>query len=640
MLRRTGAALALGLFAAAELATEARAQSSVLVSNTGQNADNAGDLGQNRAQAFTTGNNSAGYVLTSVDAVLRNLNNMGCPDLAVTIQNNSGGSPGTVVGTLTGPDNCEGTAGDHTLTFTAPGEGLNLAANAVYFIVFKADSSTSEQIVVTNSGAEDAGGASGWSIGNNRLFGLFGGGWGTGSNSAYKIAVKGEPLGVTVTPAALQVAKGATATYDVVLNTAPTGDVVITPTSSATAKATVSPATLTFTSTNWNQAQQVTVNGVAAGSASISHQVTTSADATNYPTSMSIDSVAVTVTEPPVISITGGPAVAEGTGAVFTVTSNPAPATDLTVKLSVADFADSDFLLAANEGEKSVTISASQSSAAYTVPTVADSKAELDGDVSVTLLDGTGYTLSSDASKASVTVESDDLATLIFASSTATLTEGAGEVAITASLDQTPDTELFFGNPWKLFPAGKSSAYPFLSVTVTSDVLEPSAAFTVSYDDDVDTPNQEILLYLPQASLFDDAAKAALVLTGAPARMTLTLIDNDATAVSLARVGSGAVTEGSTAEFTVTLGRALAAGEIIDVPLSVSGTGVTTGDWSLALKTGTGLNTGVALSGEATATPSLRFSGAAAGNGEACADSGCGRGCGGRRRDAERGARS
>ncbi|MCY3536367.1 MAG: hypothetical protein OXI08_06570 [Cyanobacteria bacterium MAG IRC4_bin_6] len=46
--------------------------------------------------------------------------------------------------------------------------------------------------------------------------------------------------------------------------------------------------------------------------------------------------------------------------------------------------------------------------------------------------------------------------------------------------------------------------------------------------------------------------------------------------------------------------------------MSISSAGVTTGDWSLALKTGSGLNTGVTLSGETTATPKVRFSGAAA----------------------------
>ena len=57
--------------------------------------------------------------------------------------------------------------------------------------------------------------------------------------------------------------------------------------------------------------------------------------------------------------------------------------------------------------------------------------------------------------------------------------------------------------------------------------------------------------------------------------------------VTLARTGSSTVRDGrrrATVEFTVTLGRALIAGEIIDAPLTVSGTNITTADWSLATK--------------------------------------------------------
>ena len=96
-------------------------------------------------------------------------------------------------------------------------------------------------------------------------------------------------------------------------------------------------------------------------------------------------------------------------------------------------------------------------------------------------------------------------------------------------------------------------------------------------------------------------------------RTTTTVIirDDDPTIVTLSRVGSGAVSEGGTVEFTVMLGRALVAGETIDVPLSIGGTGVTTSDWSLAKKSGS-TNTGVTLSGTSTSTPTVRFSGAGA----------------------------
>ncbi len=629
-LRRMGAALALGLFAATGFAAGAEAQS-VLVSNDGQSDATVGDVGIVKlnsidiAQTFTTGADGNGYTLSSVVIDFAKLGDRDviASKLTASINANNSGVPGTSLGTLTASNSSR-----DVLTFSAGPSGISLEANTTYFFTIDVTEALNKnnRLRIAANSAVDAGGVAGWSIGNRRTRDrTVSGAWSSSSSSAsslpFKITINGEvnTPGVTVTPAALEVTEGATATYDVVLDTAPTGNVVITPTSSATAKATVSPATLTFTSSNWNQAQPVTVNGVAAGSANISHQVTTSADTTNYPTSMSIDPVAVTVTGPPVISITGGSALVEGANATFTVTSTPAPATDLTVKLSVADFADSDFLAAENEGEKSVTIPAGRSSVVYKFPTVADSKAEVAGDVSVTLLDGTGYTLNSDASKASIKILSRDKATLTFSSATATATEGAGAVTITASLDHTPDTELFLGDPRKLFPGRKKPTDINTSFGFTGTKLDPDFPFTFSYDDDnVDRPDREIILDLARSALLSDLvnisdfSKRALVELGTQASMTLTLIDNDPTAVTLARVGSGAVNEGGTAEFTVTLGRALVAGEIIDVPLSVSGAGVTTDDWSLALKTGAGRNTGVVLSGETTATPSLRFSGAAA----------------------------
>ncbi len=58
--------------------------------------------------------------------------------------------------------------------------------------------------------------------------------------------------------------EGGTVTYDVWLSTAPTADVTVTPTSGNTATVTVSPASLTFTPTSWNQnaKQTVTVTAV------------------------------------------------------------------------------------------------------------------------------------------------------------------------------------------------------------------------------------------------------------------------------------------------------------------------------------------------------------------------------------------
>ena len=122
----------------------------------------------------------------------------------------------------------------------------------------------------------------------------------------------------------------------------------------------------------------------------------------------------------------------------------------------------------------------------------------------------------------------------------------------------------------------------------------------------MDEPDEKFIIswILLAYSLFDSNASHCPF--SSQCLTTFTITDDDPTVVSIARVGSGAVSEGGKIEFTVTLGRALVAGEIVDVPLSISGTNVTGGDWSLALKPGA-TNTGVARR-----IGGVRFSGAGA----------------------------
>ena len=147
----------------------------------------------------------------------------------------------------------------------------------------------------------------------------------------------------------------------------------------------------------------------------------------------------VTNDTPPVISISGGGAVTEGTAAEFTVTANGAPGADLTVNLTVADttVTGSDFVASGNEGDKTVTITAGTTTAKYWVDTVNDTTDEDDGDVTVTVATGAGYTVGSPSS-ANVTVNDNDQP------ARAVITD----VAVTSSPvhdandDDTPDTYL------------------------------------------------------------------------------------------------------------------------------------------------------------------------------------------------------
>src|SRR2546429_620827 len=70
--------------------------------------------------------------------------------------------------------------------------------------------------------------------------------------------------GITVAPTAGLVTSeaGGSATFTVVLNSQPTADVDIPVASSNAGECAVAPASLTFTATDWNAPQTVTVTGV------------------------------------------------------------------------------------------------------------------------------------------------------------------------------------------------------------------------------------------------------------------------------------------------------------------------------------------------------------------------------------------
>ena len=135
---------------------------------------------------------------------------------------------------------------------------------------------------------------------------------------------------VTIDPTTLSVPESGTATYTVVLESEPTANVTVTPTSSDTDKATVSDA-LTFTQTNYATAQTVTVSGVndtlvnPGRTATISHTVS----ATGGYTSVTAPSVAVTLEDDDRIVRVGG---GGGGGAPRDQHGNtPATATRVTV---------------------------------------------------------------------------------------------------------------------------------------------------------------------------------------------------------------------------------------------------------------------------------------------------------------------
>ena len=109
----------------------------------------------------------------------------------------------------------------------------------------------------------------------------------------------------------------------------------------------------------------------------------------------------------PEITITAGAGVTEGAGAVFTVTADRAPDANLAVTLNVAEAQGSDFVAASDEGTKTVTVLAGETTATLTVATDNDGVDEPDGSVTATVQAGTGYTVGT-ASSGTVAIADDD----------------------------------------------------------------------------------------------------------------------------------------------------------------------------------------------------------------------------------------
>ena len=175
----------------------------VLVRNTEQSSDGTArpltsDV-SNRAQAFTTGANAAGYGLSSIGVVFDTIEDTSTAGdhLTVTLNADTSGEPGNALCTLTDPTNFSA-SGRHT--FNVPTTGTEscptLAASTTYFAVIERVINTADMITleVTTSSDEDNGSLAGWSISNDRHFtgnSPLGTQW-NDTTSAHQIEIKGE----------------------------------------------------------------------------------------------------------------------------------------------------------------------------------------------------------------------------------------------------------------------------------------------------------------------------------------------------------------------------------------------------------------------------------------------------------------
>ena len=153
-----------------------------------------------------------------------------------------------------------------------------------------------------------------------------------------------EVLRVGVQPASVSTEEGETATYTLVLDILPTGAVTITPGSSDSGAVSVSPASLTFTPSNWDTPRTVSVTAVQDDDTN-NETVTVSHSIRGYGTVTAADSVTVSVTDDDITqNDTAGVSVeptslrpVEGEMATYTVALNTQPAANVTITPGSSD---------------------------------------------------------------------------------------------------------------------------------------------------------------------------------------------------------------------------------------------------------------------------------------------------------------
>ena len=269
----------------------------------------------------------------------------------------------------------------------------------------------------------------------------------------------------------------------------------------------------------------------------------------------------------PVVSITAGSPVSEGTAASFSVTASPAPGNAVTLNYTVTQ--SGSFVDSGDRSTQTVSLGTT-GSGTITVPTVDDSLDETNGSVTVTLNSGTGYSLHNTQNAATVTVNDNDVTEVSFAAATSSAAEGSGTRTVRVNLSPVPATALTL-NYTVSGTATSGTDYTSIgtsvSVTAGSSTVDISVPIT---DDSTDEVDETVIITLGAGSNYTINSAANV--------HTLTITDNDVPAVFFGAAASSIGEGGGTKYVTVRISPAPATG--FTVGYAVSGTATSASDYT------------------------------------------------------------
>ena len=391
-----------------------------------------------------------------------------------------------------------------------------------------------------------------------------------------------DTAGVSVTtPANDNLNEGGTLTYTVTLNTQPGGPVTITPTTSGDSEAvSVEPASLTFTTANWDTARTVTVTAVDDDVNTGNQSVTISHSVSGYDATITTaDDVMVTVTDDDTAGVSVTPPandnLNEGGTLTYTVTLNTQPGSS-PVTITPTTSGDSS---AVSVEPASLTFTTTNWDTARTVTVTAVDDDVNTGDQSVTISHGvSGYGAITVADDVTVTVTDDDTAGVSVTPPVNDNLNESGTLTYTVTLNTQP------GGPVTITPttSGDSEAVSVepARLTITpSDWNMPRTVTVTAVDDEVVTGNQSVTIShgvsgYGAITVADDVTVTVTEDDTAPVTVTPEVDDTAAVivpTVNIAGPSSATVSEGDALAFTLTLDQTVATELTVDLTITETG---------------------------------------------------------------------
>ena len=372
------------VLAYATLVGAAAEAQTTLVSNVGQTR--SGSLGLDThegAQAFTTGDNSDGYTVTSVGLDLSSGAN---PTFNFTVgiwTNSNSNLPGSSLVTLMQPASLILGVNEFTTS------GIELAANTTYWVVVDSTGGGSVQWEGTASDSEDST-ASGWSIADESYDRPYDGDTWSSYTDPFKFRVNGTAIG-SITNSAPVFTEGTATTRSVAENTA-SGQNIGAPVTATDADTS---DTLTYTWGGTEDALSFSVNsstGQLRTFAPLNYETKTS-----YAIAVSVsdgnggaDRINVTINVTDVDEPNSAPVFTEGTSTTRSVAENTASGQNIGAPVTATDADTSDTLTYTLGGTDASSFSINNSTGQLQTSAALDYETKASYAVTVSVSDGNG----------------------------------------------------------------------------------------------------------------------------------------------------------------------------------------------------------------------------------------------------------